>query len=105
MRRAALALLLVAAALAAAPAAARTPTPSLFGLNTGTFDPNYAHYVRDLPAARALGARWVHFTGSLVKARRGRPNFALLDSQLAGARRPGLGGLINPGRPAPAGSH
>jgi len=110
MRPVLLAALALAAGLVAAPAAARTPAPSLFGLNTGTFDPDYAHYVRDLPAARALGARWVHFTGSLVKARRGRPNFALLDSQVAGARRLGLGVLISLGgapqacsiRPRPA---
>src|SRR3979409_1516399 len=110
MRRVALALLTIAAALAAAPAAARTPAPSLFGVNTGTFDPNYAHYVRDLPAARGRGGRWVHFTGSLVKARSGRPNFALLDSQVAAARRLGLGVLISLGgspqacsiRPRPA---
>src|SRR2546421_12026992 len=102
MRRGALALLPVAAALAAAPAAARLPPPSLFGLNTGTFDPNYAHYVRDLPAARALGARWVHFTGSLVKVRRGRPNFALLDSQVAAARRLGPGVLVRLGGSPPA---
>src|SRR5256885_2462146 len=86
------------AAAAATPATARIPAPSLFGLNTGTFDPYYAHYVRDLPAARALGARWVHFTGSLVKARRGRPSFALLDTQVATARRLGLGVLISLGR-------
>lgn len=97
MRRAAVALLTFVAAAAAAPAPARPPAPSLFGLNTGTFDPNYAHYVRDLPAARSLGARWVHFTGSLVKVRRGRPNFALIDSQVAAARRLGLGILISLG--------
>jgi hypothetical protein len=97
VRRAALVLLTVAAALAAAPAAARTPGPSLFGLNTGTFDPNYSRYLRDLPAARALGARWVHFTGSLVKVRGGRPDFAILDSQVAAARRLGLGVLISLG--------
>jgi hypothetical protein len=110
MRRAALALITAVAAVAATPAVARTPAPSLFGLNTGTFDPNYAHYVRDLPAARGLGARWVHFTGSLVKARRGRPDFALLDSQVAAARRLGLGVLVSLGgspqacsiRPRPA---
>jgi hypothetical protein len=94
----ALALALVAcAALACAPAAAAAPAPSLFGVNTGTFDPNYAHYVRDLPTAMALGARWVHFTGSLVKARRGRPDFALLDSQVTAARRLGLGVLVSLG--------
>src|SRR5947209_19592513 len=85
------------AAAAATPAAAPIPAPSLFGLNTGTFDPNYAHYVRDLPAARGLGARWVHFTGSLVKSRRGRPDFNLLDSQVASARRLGLGVMISLG--------
>src|SRR2546430_1284 len=110
MGRFRLAVLALAAVLVAAPAAARTPAPSLFGLNTGTFDPDYAHYVRDLPAARAVGARWVHFTGSLAKVRRGRPSFALLDSQVAAARRLGLGVLVSLGgspqacsiRPRPA---
>src|SRR5256885_173510 len=75
MRRAAVALL-TAAALIPAPAAARTPGPSLFGLNTGTFDPNYAHYVRDLPAARALGAprRWPPYrTAGCAGTARGAP--------------------------------
>src|SRR2546423_596604 len=93
------------AAAAATPVAARIPAPSLFGLNTGTFDPNYAHYVRDLPAARGLGARWVHFTGSLVKARRGRPGFSPLDSPGAGAppRRACVRARRRASRPLPAG--
>jgi polysaccharide biosynthesis protein PslG len=97
VRRSVLVALAIIFAIGAPAAGARTPAPSLFGLNTGTFDPNYAHYVRDLPTARALGARWVHFTGSLVKARRGRPDFSLLDSQVATARRLGLGVLISLG--------
>jgi hypothetical protein len=37
------------------------PAPSIFGIDTGTYDSNTADYGKDIPAARALGARWAHF--------------------------------------------
>ena len=43
------------------------PAPSLFGINTGTYDTSEARLARDLPTAVALGARWVHFTGDSIK--------------------------------------
>ena len=48
------------------------PPPSLFGINTGTYDTSEARLSRDLPTARRLGARWVHFTGDSIKYARGR---------------------------------
>ena len=53
-----------------APSALRSgaqPPPSLFGINTGTFDTSEARLSRDLPTAGRLGARWVHFTGDSIK--------------------------------------
>jgi hypothetical protein len=39
----------------------REPAPSIFGIDTGTFDSKPSDYTKDVPAARALGARWAHF--------------------------------------------
>jgi hypothetical protein len=115
------ALLALAAALATgAPAATRAqpaslragqqPPPSLFGINTGTFDSSEARLSHDLPTAVALGARWVHFTGDSLKYAHGAPTFALLDREVNRARSLGLGVVLSFGgirgacsvRPAPA---
>jgi hypothetical protein len=34
------------------------PKPSIFGIDTGTYDSVPSHYARDIPTARRLGARW-----------------------------------------------
>jgi hypothetical protein len=34
------------------------PAPSIFGINTGTFDTVSSNYTKDEPAANALGSRW-----------------------------------------------
>jgi hypothetical protein len=94
-------LIAVLAALALAPPAApaaanarplpsmgRAPAPSIFGINTGTFDTSRANYARDTPAARQLGARWVHFTASGGHA-------SNLDYAVTRARRFGLGVLLS----------
>jgi hypothetical protein len=88
----------------------RQPAPSLFGINTGTFDSSVARLQRDLPTAVALGARWIHFTGDSIKYAGGRVSFALMDDEVNQARRLGLGVVISLGgirgacslRPAPA---
>ncbi|MGD0981176.1 MAG: hypothetical protein ABR946_06810 [Solirubrobacteraceae bacterium] len=77
--------------------AGQEPTPSLFGINTGTYDTNQARLARDLPTAARLGARWVHFTGDSVKYSHGRVSFALLDSEVNRARALGLGVVISLG--------
>jgi hypothetical protein len=95
-----LVVLLMLAVAAASSADARPlhafqqPAPSLFGLNTGTFDDSYARFVRDLPTARGLGAKWVEFSGANVKFSRGRPNFRQMDSQVNRARARGLGVMM-----------
>src|SRR5947209_4822109 len=71
------------------------PAPSLFGLNTGTFDLSHTNFLRDIPSARRLGARWVHFTGASIHwTRSGRPNYGALDYEVRRAKRAGLGVLI-----------
>jgi hypothetical protein len=74
------------------------PAPSIFGINTGTFDTSQANFARDLPAARRLGARWAHFTGASIHfTRGGRPNFGPLDSEIRRSRQLGLGVLVSLG--------
>jgi len=96
--------------LAATASATADPPPSLFGINTGTFDNDYARFVRDMPTAKALGARWIHLTGANIKFPHGRLSFKQLDSQVNRARRLHLGVLVSLGgirgacsvRPRPA---
>src|ERR1700728_2482248 len=78
-------------------AASQQPAPSLFGINTGTFDSSEARLARDLPTAVSLGARWVHFTGDSVKYVHGVPSFALLDREVNRSRGLGLGVVISLG--------
>ena len=113
IRRAACLVLAVAACLLV-PAAAATgaplkrgehPPPSLFSLNTGTFDSQdqagYERFVRDLPTTRRMGAPWIHLTGANIKfdkpGQPDEPNFAQMDSQVNRARRLGLGVLMSLG--------
>jgi hypothetical protein len=82
----------------ASSAMAAQPSPSIFGINTGTFDTSQANFVRDIPTARTLGARWVHFTGASIHfTRRGRPNYGALDYEVGRARKLGLGVLVSLG--------
>ena len=73
------------------------PPPSLFGINTGTFDTSASRLSRDLPTAKRLGARWVHFTGDSIKYSGGRVSFAVMDSEVDHARSLGLGVVISLG--------
>jgi hypothetical protein len=87
----------IAILAALATSAAAEPPPSLFGINTGEFDSSYARFLRDMPTARTLGARWIHLTGANIKFRRGRVSFAQMDSQVNRARRLHLGVLMSLG--------
>jgi hypothetical protein len=95
----------------ALPAMGAEPAPSIFGINTGTYDSSHTNYLRDVPTARRMGARWVHFTGESIRfSRSGRPNFGVLDYEVTRAKRLGLGVLMSLGgtpkgcsiRPRPA---
>ncbi|MBV8947791.1 MAG: hypothetical protein JOZ95_20350, partial [Solirubrobacterales bacterium] len=50
----------------ALPHMGRPPSPSIFGINTLTYDSSQARFKRDIPTAARLGARWVHFTNGSV---------------------------------------
>lgn len=73
------------------------PKPSLFGIDTGTFDSVKGHYAKDFVRARNLGARWVHFTGDSIHWSNGRPDYSVLDSGVSLAKKQGLGILISLG--------
>lgn len=76
----------------------RSPSPSIFGVNTLTYDSSQAHFERDLPTAARLGARWVHFTnGSVHFSRSGQINWGVLDYEVRQARRLHLGVLLSLG--------
>jgi hypothetical protein len=80
------------------PAIGTLPDPSIFGVNTLGYDSNSAYYRRNLPTARSIGARWVHFSGASVHFyRNGQPNWGTLDPQVEQSRRLGLGVLISLG--------
>src|SRR5271165_4676073 len=69
-----------AGALAASDAG--EPAPSLFGINTGTYDRDVARLARDTPTAAALGATWVHFTGDSLTFNGDNVSFAGLDAAI-----------------------
>jgi len=84
------------------PLGVHEPAPTLFGINTGTYDSNRADFARDIRTARGLGARWVRFTGDSIHWRGDRPNFGVLDSEVTAAKKRGLGVLLSLGGAAPA---
>lgn len=83
-------------AASSASAAVREPAPSIFSVNTQIYDSNHALYVRDIPTARAIGARWVHFTAG-ANWSRGTANFGALDYEVTTAKANGLGVLLSLG--------
>lgn len=87
-------LVLAVAASSAGARGVRQPPPSLFSVNTGTYDDDYGHFLRDVPMAKSLGAKWVEFSGANIKFARGRPDFGQMDRQVDRARAQGLGVMI-----------
>jgi hypothetical protein len=79
------------------PSMGASPSPSIFGINTLGYDHNYAYFVRGVPTARSMGARWVHFTNASVHFSNGQPSWNTLDWQITQARQFGLGVLISLG--------
>ncbi len=86
------------------------PSPSLFGIDTAVYDSSQAYFNRGIPTARALGARWDHFTAG---AATGSGSFGMLDREVRAARSAGMGVVISVGgvrsacslRPQPANVH
>ena len=73
------------------------PPPSLFGLNTGTYDRDVARLELDTPMAAAMGATWVHFTAGSLTFSGDRVSLAGLDRSVAQARAYHLGVLVSLG--------
>lgn len=71
--------------------ASAQPAPSIFGIDTGVYDPSHARYVKDLPMAKAMGARWVDFNGGSDL------NWGTLDYEVDKARSLGLGVILSLG--------
>lgn len=92
------------------PSMGAEPNPSLFGIDTAVYDSNQAYFNRGIPTARALGARWDHFTAG---ANTGSGHFGMLDREVRQARSQGMGVIISVGgvasacslRPRPANVH
>jgi hypothetical protein len=86
------------------------PAPSIFGLDTGLYDSSHANFLKDIPTARSLGARWDHFTAGPAT---GAGNWADLDWEVKEARAYGMGVILAVGgvaracsiRPMPANVH
>jgi hypothetical protein len=68
------------------------PAPSIFGIDTATYDTSTSNYASDFPTSRSLGARWDHFTAGQAT---GIPNYTVLDDQVTRARRQGMGVVIS----------
>ncbi len=68
------------------------PGPSIFGLDTSIYDSSYGNFLRDIPTARRLGARWDHFTIGIATA---HGNYSSLDHLVEQARRNGMGAILS----------
>jgi hypothetical protein len=70
------------------------PKPSIFGIDTGTYDSVPSHYARDIPTARRLGARWDRIgLGSAT----GTGDFRTADYFIRRARQHGMGVILTLG--------
>jgi hypothetical protein len=68
------------------------PAPSIFGIDSSTYDTNQTAYFNDFPAAHSLGARWDRMT---VGANAAAGNFSQLDYLLTKARQNGMGVVLS----------
>lgn len=75
----------------ALPSIGREPKPSIFGINATVHDSSHANFVRDIPAARALGARWDRV---ILGPTTGTGDFAGSDFEVKQAREQGMGVLL-----------
>lgn len=74
------------------------PAPSLFGLNTGTFDNVHSDYVNDFQTAKNLGARWLHLTGGSIHFDSGgTPNYSTMDDAVTRTRKLRMGVVMSLG--------
>lgn len=86
------------------------PSPSIFGIDTATFDSSASNMSKDIPTARQLDARGDHFT---LGASSATGNYKIVDSEVKQARKRHMGVVISLGgiasdcsvRPMPASVH
>jgi hypothetical protein len=74
------------------PSLGQEPAPSIFGINTNTFDSSHTNFVNDFPTAQGLGARWDRFT---IGAKNATGNYATLDYEVTQARKHGMGVVLS----------
>ena len=68
------------------------PAPSLFGIDTSTYDSSHANFVNDFPTAGGLGSRWDRFT---LLAKTGTGDFSTDDYEVQQARLRGMGVILS----------
>ncbi len=68
------------------------PSPSIFGIDTGTYDSSTSNYANDFPTAKGLGARWDRFTAGPAT---GSGNYTVLDDEVTRAKKEGMGVIIS----------
>lgn len=68
------------------------PSPSIFGIDTGTYDTNSSNYTKDVPAAEALDSHWDHFVLSPTTA---TGDFSSSDYWVTQARSHGMGVVLS----------
>jgi hypothetical protein len=68
------------------------PSPSIFGVDTNIFTSSASGAARQIPTARRLGARWVHFTLGPSTA---TGNYTTDDAEVRKARKQHLGVLLS----------
>jgi hypothetical protein len=70
------------------------PAPSIFGVDTGTYDTSQSNFVNDFPTAQGLGAHWDRFTLGTAAS---QGNYAGIDYQVQLARLHGMGVVLTLG--------
>jgi hypothetical protein len=74
------------------PSPQQEPAPSLFGINTASYDSSHANFLNDFPTAQALGARWDHFVLTPATA---IGNYSTIDLEVQQAKQHGMGVVLS----------
>jgi hypothetical protein len=77
----------------------KQPAPSLFGINTGTFESSAysSNYKKDFHRARQIGGRWIHITGDSIHWINGRASYTAMNYGIKLAKAQGLGIMLSLG--------
>jgi hypothetical protein len=68
------------------------PAPSLFGIDTSTYDSSHTDFVNDFPTARGLGSRWDRFT---LGPQNATGDYAMVDYEVRQVRQLGMGAILS----------